>query len=102
MIRSFHKEYCINLSMQKKSEFDYLGQRKKNQHKKSNKGTESLDAKRMRLKNIKVLEGLDEDDQMFLDGKGMRQKDMISNVWFDDVQFVPENNSERFIFFALE
>ncbi|GBM40857.1 hypothetical protein AVEN_167968-1 [Araneus ventricosus] len=50
----------------------------------------------MRLKNTKVLEDLNEDGRVFLVGKGMRQKDIVSNVWFDDVQFVPENNSERY------
>ncbi|GBL88906.1 hypothetical protein AVEN_159003-1 [Araneus ventricosus] len=99
MIRSFHKKYCINLSMKKKSEIDGLGRRKT--HKYSNKGNETLDAKRMQLKNVKVLEFWNEDDQMILVGKGMRQKDIINNVWFDDVQFVPENSSERCIFFAL-
>ncbi|GBN89039.1 hypothetical protein AVEN_115858-1 [Araneus ventricosus] len=93
MIRSFHKMYCINLSMRKKSEIDGLGRRKKQKY--SNKGNEMLDAKMIHLKNVKVLEGLNEDDQMIFVGKGMRQKDIVSNVWIDDVQLVPENSSER-------
>ncbi|GBN46420.1 hypothetical protein AVEN_56338-1 [Araneus ventricosus] len=37
-------------------------------HKQNNRGNETHDAKRMRLKNIKVLEGLNEDGQMILVG----------------------------------
>ncbi|GBM39061.1 hypothetical protein AVEN_119762-1 [Araneus ventricosus] len=85
--------------LDKKSEFDGLGRRKK----KSQGATKyrKSGCQKDAAKISKYFEGFNEDDQMFLVGKGMRQKEVISNVWFDDVQFVPENSSERCIFFAL-
>lgn len=60
-----------------------------------NEGNETLDAKGCRSVNVKIFISLIKDDQMLCVGKDMRQKNIISNDWINNVEFVPKYSFVR-------